>query len=762
MKTKGPDDRSRWEHSSEPTESTEPQGPATPPPTDEAPPGLETVSHAPDPRSDGGHTSDPGTDPSPEDFRGLEHLAPGQFLFGKYEVLEELGRGGMGSVWRVRHRELDVERALKLIVSDIAFHPESRARFRREARVMARFSHPNAVHVYDARIAADAAYIEMEFVRGRPLNKEIEPGRPMPPGRAVRIVVQLCDALQAAHEHGIVHRDLKPANLMLVPGPGGSDVVKVLDFGIAKVLDADRDDEHEGLRTEPGMFIGTPMYASPEQINPPANASGGDALDSRSDLYSIGVILFELLTGHRPFAGRSALLDHLTKPPPPFAEVNPDVRLPAEFEAIVRSCLEKDPARRPQSARELADRLRRAAGLDQPLVTPRPGVSRRVAALGVAAVLGLAGVLAWALWPPTPTFAIGAEPPAGLRAGTEADLIVSVDRTRFPGPVRLEIDGLPPGVSSDPDRVEATGRLASFRLRAALDADAGGPDRSLTIRAEAGGLSRTIEVPIVVEPPAIALPGGFERVAGSDLVDVGGLHVPRAITRRFDDGTEAVFLLIDGHRRPDLDPFYILRDKVSNRLYRQFGPPPDPFQDIEVPGISQPGLPNDGVDPDEVPDWPVLGVTAHRADDFAAWLVGDGPVFTGRLPSASQWYKAAGFLDAPGDPPTTADDREGDGIAVRLSHPRPVGTSPGDVAPTGVRDTAGNGMEWTRDSHSHPGASLPLDDDHAHDKIIMLGHSFDDEEPFLPRHVEEDLLSGWFADAGSLDVGFRVVIEIRP
>ena len=758
MKTKGPDDRSRWEHSSDPTEA---RMPPTPPPTDEEPPGLETVSHAAEAPSLGG-TSDPGTDPSPEDFRGLDHLSPGQFLFGKYEVLEELGRGGMGSVWRVRHRELDVERALKLIVSDIAFHPESRSRFRREARVMARFSHANAVHVYDARIAADAAYIEMEFVRGRPLNREIEPGRPMPLERAVRIVAQLCDALQAAHEHGIVHRDLKPANLMLVPGPGGEDVVKVLDFGIAKVLDADRDDEHEALRTEPGMFIGTPMYASPEQINPPPDASGGDALDSRSDLYSIGVILFELLTGHRPFAGRSAMLDHLTKLPPPFAEVNPEIRLPIEVEGIVRSCLEKNPALRPQSARELADRLRRAAGLDQPAPSPRPGVSRRVAALGIAATLCLAGVLAWALWPAAPGFAIGAEPPAGLRAGEETDLVVAVDRTRFPGPVLLEIDRLPAGLSAEEDRVEATGRLASFRLRAALDAEPG-PDRSLTIRAESRGISRTIEVPIAVEPAKVALPEGFERAPGSDLVDVGGLHVPRAVVRRFDDGTEAVFLLIDGHRRPDLDPFYILRDKVSNRLYREFETPPDPFRDIEVPGmISEPGLSDDGVDPDEVPDWPVLGVTAHRADEFASWLVGDDPIFAGRLPSASQWYKAAGFLDPPEEPRSTADLGEGGGIAIRLDHPRPVGTSPGDVAPTGARDMAGNGMEWTRDSLSHPGASLPLDDDHVHDKIIQLGHSFSHKEPFLPRHVEEDLLGGWFADVGSLHVGFRVVIEIRP
>src|SRR5690606_28099186 len=155
-----------------------------PPTTDEAFLAPETVSHLPVADSGGG-TTDPTTGQGVDEFRGLDHLTPGQFLFGKYDVLEEIGRGGMGSVWRVRHRELDVDRALKLIVSDIAFNPESRARFRREARVMARFSHPNAVQVYDARIASDAAYIEMEFVRGRPLNTVIEGGRPMPPERAV-------------------------------------------------------------------------------------------------------------------------------------------------------------------------------------------------------------------------------------------------------------------------------------------------------------------------------------------------------------------------------------------------------------------------------------------------------------------------------------------------------------------------------------------------------------------------------------------------
>ena len=298
-------------------------------------------------------------------------LAPGQIIFDKYIVERQLGRGGMGEVWLVRHRDLDIERALKLIVPGFAIDPEIRARFKREARVMAKFSqysHPNAVAVHDARLSDDLAIIEMEYVRGEGLNRLLTPGRPMPLDWIARILVQLCDVLQLAHSLGIVHRDLKPANLMLLNGPPpGQEHLKVLDFGIAKIMDFEGEEPQEDaeFRTRVGHFIGTMLYASPEQARM-------EPIDGRSDLYTVGVMLYEFLTGHRPFPGRTAQYSHSFVPPPPFAETNPEVRVPAAVEAMVMRCLAKAPADRPQSAHELADEFLRALPPSLPNVPQLP------------------------------------------------------------------------------------------------------------------------------------------------------------------------------------------------------------------------------------------------------------------------------------------------------------------------------------------------------------------------------------------------------
>ena len=313
---------------------------------------------------------------------------PGQVVFGRYIVREKIGRGGMGSVWKVTHRELNVDRALKTIVAGISHDAQARARFRREAQLMGRFVHPNAVTVHDARLAEnDVAYIDMELIRGTPLDRLIRRGEPMPLEWIATVLDQLCDVLQAAHELGIVHRDLKPANLMMEDdGPSGRGRLKVLDFGIAKILgDADAG----GPQTMIGAFMGTPPYASPEQ--------GDGASDTRSDLYSVGVILFEFLTGSRPFTGpaQRVLVDTITKEPPRFAEVNPSVDHPAAIEALVRRCLAKTPADRPDSAREIARAFREAlpgspteAGGSSPVARGFPW-PRIVVAVAATALIGV-------------------------------------------------------------------------------------------------------------------------------------------------------------------------------------------------------------------------------------------------------------------------------------------------------------------------------------------------------------------------------------
>lgn len=352
------------------------QGPAGPVSDRTPPPGIpEEATERVDPTSDGetlaptdsarnpsfssSTTSDDGSPDRDlatsfhDRMGGVAEPCPGEVLFGRYLVVEQLGKGGMGTVWLVRHLEFDSERALKLIVSGIDMDAQTRARFKREARIMDRLSHPNAVRVYDARLGEGTAFIEMEYIRGESLNKLLQPGHPMPMNEVVAILDPLCDVLQAANDEGIIHRDLKPSNLMFVEGrTPGKKVLKLLDFGIAKIRDSG---ESEDLKTVPGLYIGTLNYSSPEQIR-------GDEVDTRSDLYSVGVLLYELLTGHRPFSGGSNALiaNQLFAPPPPFAEKNPEAKVPPAIEQVVMACLAKDPIARPQSPHELKEMFHQA------------------------------------------------------------------------------------------------------------------------------------------------------------------------------------------------------------------------------------------------------------------------------------------------------------------------------------------------------------------------------------------------------------------
>lgn len=284
------------------------------------------------------------------DFNPEDPIRPGQLVFEKFETIQLLGKGGMGQVWLVLNTKLGRKRALKFILPRFARDPISRGRFLNEAKTLSKLVHPNVVDVFDFAADPDSAgaYIEMEYVPGKSLDKLIQPDQPMPLDWTARILYQLCDALQAAHDNLIVHRDLKPHNLMLLEGgsPGREDL-KVIDFGIAKVL---LPPGEGGLGTMTQGFLGSYSYASPEQIKE-------ERIDARSDIYSVGVILFELLTGHRPFKSKQPMLqlEIMGSPPPRFAEVNPDLRLPPAVEQIVLRCLEKEPADRFGSARELKD-----------------------------------------------------------------------------------------------------------------------------------------------------------------------------------------------------------------------------------------------------------------------------------------------------------------------------------------------------------------------------------------------------------------------
>jgi hypothetical protein len=268
----------------------------------------------------------------------------GTRVAGRYFVHQLLGRGGMADVYKATDLTQDRPVALKILRRTSLPGDDGPRRFRRELETASRLHHPNSVEVFDFGFTADgSAYLSMEFIPGRTLAEEIAGGVALREERALRITAQILSALAEAHHLGIVHRDLKPANVMIDPLRGEGDHVTVLDFGIATLGDQPTD---ERRLTQRGLVFGTPAYMSPEQIR-------GEPLDPRSDLYSVGVMLFEMLTGTLPFESPAPMglaVKHLTEPPPRPGERRPAIALVPEVEALVMQALQKDRTLRPASA----------------------------------------------------------------------------------------------------------------------------------------------------------------------------------------------------------------------------------------------------------------------------------------------------------------------------------------------------------------------------------------------------------------------------
>jgi len=297
----------------------------------------------------------PGTERCAEDgteLMGLpqETSLEGTVLDGKYTVGPLLGRGGMGTVYRATQKLIDREVALKILRADFTSDMNAVKRFFREAKAVARLRSPHAVILYDFGLAREGhLYYTMELVKGRPLSREANDAGPFPLKRACRIMLHVARALEEAHGLGIVHRDLKPSNIMLV-GSGDDEVAKVLDFGIAKIVTAP---EGSTLLTDVGIAVGTPRYMSPEQ------ATGGQ-VDYRSDLYSLGVIFYELLAGLHPFEGGTPsvmMRQHVHEQPIPVRIMAPEVEIPIPVERFMNRLLEKRPSERPRGAAEVTSEL---------------------------------------------------------------------------------------------------------------------------------------------------------------------------------------------------------------------------------------------------------------------------------------------------------------------------------------------------------------------------------------------------------------------
>ena len=283
-------------------------------------------------------------------------ITAGTYL-GRFVLLHLLGKGGMGEVWRAQDPRLGREVAIKILPPELAKDPDSQARFERECKILAALNHPCIAHIYEAgeEIAISPAnpdgsekisFIVMELVEGKSLSEILQASQ-IPVSTAVRLGRQIAKALAVAHKAGIVHRDLKPANIMVTP----KNQAKVLDFGLARPLQSTGAPILPEV-TVPGMVMGTAAYLSPEQVK-------GNPADSRSDIWALGCVLYQMLCGRRPFPSNSVpeiLAGILRDEPDDLMELNPN--LPVSLNDLIKKCLEKDPAKRPQTAFEISTALK--------------------------------------------------------------------------------------------------------------------------------------------------------------------------------------------------------------------------------------------------------------------------------------------------------------------------------------------------------------------------------------------------------------------
>jgi eukaryotic-like serine/threonine-protein kinase len=380
-------------------------------------------------------------------LREITEMAPGMVLRGKYRIEEKVGEGGMAAVYRATHMYFKEELAIKVVSAALQGNPDFAERFKREAVITRKLRHPNAVHLDDFDFTEDGRpFIAMEFVRGKSLRRVLQENGHLPVGRAFNIARQVALALGAAHALGIVHRDIKPDNVVLVPQADGSDLVKVLDFGIAKVTG--EDSGISAQLTSTGMVLGTPHYLSPEQ----ARGKKSSEIDGRADLYALGVMLYEMVTGELPFKSDTAieiLLQHIQSEPTPTHLLKPEMKIPEEVSALITKALQKDPAQRFQTGETMAQALAQSGEL--PMTTAGP---ERTPGGGTVAKFDTAALAAAAGHTPTPV-----TPPSTAQMQAE---------TRVLGSASFTGQTVTPAVAASAAPTAATAKPAPKKRRKAL------------------------------------------------------------------------------------------------------------------------------------------------------------------------------------------------------------------------------------------------------------------------------------------------------
>lgn len=600
----------------------------------------------------------------------------GKVLDGRYRLDQLVGEGGMGEVYRATHIHIDAVVAVKLLRPEFVADQTAIKRFRLEAKAAGRIHHPNAVRVTDFGVTPEQiVYLVMEFAEGQSLRSLMRKEGKLDYVRAAGIVHQVCGAVEAAHHSGVIHRDLKPDNI-LIENAHGAERVKVLDFGIAKLKETKTD----AFLTKAGTIIGTPQYMSPEQCQ-------GKPLDPTSDIYSIGVLLYEMLTGEVPFDGESTLqivYNQLHELPRPLQEAAPDV--PAPIVAVVMRALEKRPERRQSSAVELSQELQRAvemAGDGSSLAMSEAATVRRVNSADART--------------PTSTPTLNLNPNSSSLTGATLAPFANRETTHLSrssnrqttNASRPSVEIEVPSSSGEASRVTSYGERAPT---AQIGTDAGqvgqasaGEKRRIGLIATAAAILLAVIGAIVYlswrspakspvtspNPPTSAPPEGMVLIPGGKFM-----------MGRNDGGADE-----GPAHQVEIKPFFLDLNEVTNQSYAKF---------IAASGRRAPKnwKYNGSFMPDEA-TVPVTYVTWEDATAYAKWA-------NKRLPTEAEWEYAArggaqGHLYPWGNEWQTGYaniDRKGQ------AKPAPVRSFAKDVSPFGVFDMAGNVSEWVQDFYT--------------------------------------------------------------